>query len=131
MNGVIFSAQRIIIEKPVQGLGLQTIYGLRFYPASTPYDYSPCYWVTSTREEEAPAPVSIFPNPTGSKIWFTLPEGVEAMHWQLFGINGAMLREQRATVASEVELSGLPAGVYQLLILGSDGKRYLGRIVKH
>lgn len=122
---------RISLEKPVEGLGLQTIYGLRFFPASTPYDYSPCYWVTSTREEEAPAPVSIFPNPTGGKAWFTLPEGVEAMHWQLFGINGALLREQRKTVASEVELTGLPAGIYQLLIRGSDGKRYLGRIVKY
>ena len=98
----------ISLEKEVQGLGLQTIYGLRFFPASTPFDYSPCYWVASAREEAAPEFVSIFPNPTGNEAWFSLPEGVEAVQWRLFGINGALLREHRETTASEVELSGLP-----------------------
>ncbi|MCO6491775.1 MAG: T9SS type A sorting domain-containing protein, partial [Phaeodactylibacter sp.] len=131
---------RIRLEKEVEGLGLQTIYGLRFFPASTPYDYSPCYWVTSAREEQAPEPVSLFPNPTGGTVWFSLPDGAEAVHWQLFGINGALLQEQRGTVASEVvasevvasevELTGLPSGIYQLLLRGSDGKQYWGRVVK-
>ncbi|MCB0579194.1 MAG: T9SS type A sorting domain-containing protein [Phaeodactylibacter sp.] len=125
----------ISLEKEVEGSGLQTIYGLRFYAASTPYDYSPCYWVTSAREEQAPEPVSLFPNPTGGTVWFSLPGGVEAVQWQLFGINGALLQEQRGTiasevVASEVELTALPPGIYQLLLRGSDGKRYWGRVVK-
>lgn len=129
MNGEIFLDQRIIIEKQVEGLGLQTIYGLRFKPAS-PYDYSPCYWVTSSREVQAPAPVFLFPNPTVGSARFRLPEGTEAVRWQLFGLAGTLLREQRGTGAGEVDLMGLPAGIYQLLLQGSDGKRYWGRVVK-
>jgi len=134
-NGVIFSSQRITIEKEVEGLGLQTIYGLRFFPASTPYDYSPCYWVTSTREVPAAEPVLLYPNPADATVYFRLPEGVEAVGWRLFGIAGALLREQREAVASEivaseVELTGLPAGIYQLLVRGSDGKAYEGRVAR-
>lgn len=135
LSNPLFDAFALIrLEKQVEGLGLQTIYGLRFKPAS-PYDYSPCYWVTSSREEQAPEPVFLFPNPTGGTAWFSLPDGIEAVHWQLFGLAGTLLREQRRVVAgevvaSEVELTGLPAGIYQLLLQGSDGKRYWGRVVK-
>lgn len=120
----------ISLEKEVEGLGFQTIYGLRFFPASTPYDYSPCYWVTSTLEAPGPEHVSIFPNPAGATVFFRLPEGVEAVGWRLFGMTGALLRAKREAVAGEADLSGLPAGMYQLLVRGSDGKAYQGRVVK-
>ena len=130
IDGVLFTEQRINIEKEVQSLGPQTIYGLRFRAAATPFDYSPCYWVTSARAESAAESAFLFPNPASSTIYFSLPEGVEALYWQLFSINGALLQEQREAGAEEVELSGLPAGFYQLLVQGSGGKRYWGRVVK-
>lgn len=129
-NDGVYIDQRILIEKEVEGLGLQTIFGLRFKAASTPFDFSPCYWVPSGQKEPLTGPVSLYPNPAAGTAWFSLPDGVEALRWQLFGINGALLQEQRETVASKVELSGLPTGIYQLLVQGSDGKRYGGRVVK-
>lgn len=126
----VFIDQRIRLEKEVEGLGLQTIYGLRFFPAATPFDFSPCYWVPSGQQEPSTGPVALFPNPTAGTAYFSLPEGVEAVHWQVFSINGALMREQRAAWAGRVELAGLPTGLYQLLVQGSDGKRYGGRVVK-
>ncbi|MCB9293864.1 MAG: T9SS type A sorting domain-containing protein [Lewinellaceae bacterium] len=120
----------IYLEKEVEGLGLQTIYGLRFFPASTPFDFSPCYWVTSSQQELLTGTVAPYPSPTVGTAYFNLPDGVEALRWQLFGINGVLMLEQRETGANKVELAGLPAGLYQLLVQGSDGKHYWGRVVK-
>ncbi|MCB0556772.1 MAG: T9SS type A sorting domain-containing protein [Phaeodactylibacter sp.] len=124
------SMARISLEKEVQGLGEQSIYGLRFFPASTPYDYSPCFWVTSTREADEPPGLLIYPNPTSGEANIQLPEGVEVLLIELYGANGALLRQQRNVQPAQFNLSGLPSGIYQLLVMGSDGKRYWERVVK-
>ena len=125
------SIARISLEKEVQGLGEQTIYGLRFFPASTPYDYSPCYWVTATRETTEPQGLLIYPNPTSGELNTQMPEGVEAEQMELYDIRGALLRrQQRGAPPMTSGLSGLPPGIYQILVTGSDGKRYFGRVVK-
>ncbi len=128
MDGEIFA--RVVIDKEVQGLGEQSIYGLRFRAASTPYDYSPCYWVTATREAAEPQGLLIFPNPTSGEVNTQMPEGVEVLLIELYGANGALLRQQRNVQPAQFNLSGLPSGIYQLLVMGSDGKRYWGRVVK-
>lgn len=124
------SMARISLEKEVQGLGEQTIFGLRFFPASTPFDYSPCYWVTATREAAEPQGLLIYPNPTSGEVNIQLPEGVEVLLIELYGANGALLRQQRNVQQAQFNLSGLPSGIYQLLVMGSDGKRYWERVVK-
>lgn len=119
---------RMSLEKEVEGLGLQTIYALRFFPASTPYDYSPCYWVTPIEGAVVPERILLHPNPASSMAYFSLPEGVKVVYWQLYGVSGALLREFKGGRRAEVNLSGLPTGIYHLLLRGNDAKIYQGRI---
>ncbi|MCB0572255.1 MAG: T9SS type A sorting domain-containing protein [Phaeodactylibacter sp.] len=74
---------------------------------------------------------NIFPNPTSGSVYIQMPEGVNAEQMELYDIRGALLRrQQRGAPPMTPDLSGLPPGIYQILVTGSDGKRYFGRVVK-
>lgn len=86
--------------------------------------------VVSAEEAMVGEVENLFPNPTSGLVHIQLPEGVEAEQMELYNISGALLCQKRNALPAALDLSGLPAGIYQLLVMGSDGKRYWGQVVK-
>jgi len=85
------------------------------------------------QEAEAALPVKIWPNPARSAVTVDLPENYLPHHalWTLYDATGRPVKVQRLWQgANEVDLSGLPAGVYSCTM--SDGGKVLAnaRIVK-
>ena len=118
------------IEWEVEGLGVQTIYGLRFKPNDVG-GYTPCYWITTHTDEPATptAPLTIFPNPSSGPIHIAGAEATAFEQLRVFDAMGEWVREL-GVHHGEADLSGLPAGIYQLQAQDGDGKRYVGRVVK-
>lgn len=120
----------ITFEAEVEGTGNQVIYGLRFKP-SDPGGYTPCYWITTDIEEPtATIPLSIFPNPARGLVKITGSEQVAFEALNVFDATGHLVRSISDFKNSEADLSGLPAGIYQLQAQDEDRKRYAGRVVK-
>ncbi|MFM9948033.1 MAG: T9SS type A sorting domain-containing protein [Saprospiraceae bacterium] len=120
----------VSVQAEVEGLGNQIIYGLRFKP-SDPGGYTPCYWITTDTEEPvAAAPLSIFPNPSRGIVKIAAAEQASFEQLKIFDAMGCLVRSISAIKNSEADLSGLPAGIYQLQAQDEDGKRYVGRVVK-
>lgn len=118
------------IEAEVEGLGNQTIYGLRFRPHRI-FSYTPCYWITTDTEEPiAVAPLSIFPNPSQGIVKITNSEHHAFEELKVIDAMGHLVQSISAIKNSEADLSGLPGGIYQLQAQDKDGKRYVGRVVK-
>jgi len=120
----------ISIDEEVEGLGIQTIYGLRFKSHRIP-DYTPCYWITTDTDEPVipTAPLAIFPNPSSGAIHIAGAAATAFEQLRVFDAMGKWVRELGVN-HGEADLSGLPAGIYQLQAQGEDGKRYAGRVVK-
>jgi len=120
----------VSIEAEVEGLGNQTIYGLRFRPHRI-FGYTPCYWITTDTEEPiAATPLSIFPNPSQGVVKITNSELPAFKELKVFDAMGHLVQRISAIKNSEADLSGLPGGIYQLQAQDKDGKRYVGRVVK-
>ncbi|MFM9947916.1 MAG: PKD domain-containing protein [Saprospiraceae bacterium] len=87
----------------------------------------------AVQETEAALPEKIWPNPARSAIFIGLPENYMPHHalWVLYDATGRPVKMQRLWQGTnEVDLSGLPAGVYSCTL--SDGGKVLAnkRIVK-
>lgn len=61
---------------------------------------------------------------------FSCRKGITAVQTEFYSANGALLLQQRNLLSEAFDLSGLPADIYQILVVGSDGKLYWGRVVK-
>lgn len=120
----------ISIEKEIEGLDIQTIYGLRFR-SDRVLGYTPCYWITTdTEEPTATIPLSIFPNPSRGLVKIGSTAQVVFEELNVFDATGHLVRSIPDFNNSEADLSGLPGGIYQLQAQDGDGKRYVGRVVK-
>lgn len=119
------------IQREVEGLGVQAIYGLRFKPHMAP-DYTPCYWITTDTEEHiVVAPLAIFPNPSHGLVKIVGVDGASFDEVMVFDAMGQLVHiVQRFIPSDEVDLSRLPRGIYQLQAHEMDGMRYIGRVVK-
>ncbi len=73
---------------------------------------------------------NIFPNPTSGPVYIKLPDGIRAVQTEFYSANGALLLQQSNLLSEAFDLSGLPADIYHILVVGSDGKLYWGRVVK-
>ena len=120
---------RIFLEKEVEGLGISTVYGLRFAPAIQEA-YTPCYWITDTEATTSSIKqLALFPNPTRNQISVGLPENETILQMYLTnGVGKTIPLPKRQ--ASTIEVSHLTKGVYQLIVQSKSGENYVGRFVK-
>lgn len=119
------------IEKEVEGMGLQTIYGMRFVSWSP--NYSPCAGLLSGDSgpvksiEDLPF---LGPNPAGEKIWLH-PEKLQGISSiTLYDYHGKPLLAYRRTIPEFLDISMLPSGAYLVIAVGKDGMIYHQKLVK-
>ena len=73
--------------------------------------------------------IAIYPNPTSGKIRIALLEN--ATHCQIVGLMGNVLQETSPSSPDfELDLSGLPSGMYLIKLLMADGKSAYRKVVK-
>ncbi|MFT5989114.1 MAG: DNA/RNA endonuclease YhcR with UshA esterase domain, partial [Neolewinella sp.] len=73
--------------------------------------------VTGTREPEWAQEVLVYPNPTGGVLELLLPTEVNS--YRLMDLNGRIL--QQGQPSTSLDLTELPAGMYQLQFIGGNG----------
>lgn len=119
----------ISIEKEVKGIGLQNIYGLRFYPAPVFYE-TPCYWIVATSDVNSPKEINLFPNPASEIINWTLPEEILGKQALIFDGQGKIISSISKNVNS-LSIKGLLPGLYFLMVQADNGKMYSAKFVKY
>lgn len=73
--------------------------------------------------------IALYPNPTSDKIHVALSEN--AIHCQIVGLMGSVLQETSpSNLDFELDLSGLPSGMYLIKLLMADGKSAYRKVVK-
>jgi hypothetical protein len=73
--------------------------------------------------------IAIYPNPTSGKIHIALSENV--IHCQIIGLMGNVLQETSPSNSNfDLDLSGLPSGMYLIKLLMADGKSAYRKVVK-
>jgi hypothetical protein len=93
----------------------------------TPFDFSDI--IISTDDpflSKLDRQVSIFPNPVDGLLTIELPSNGEEYQLRLLDSRGVEVRHlPRTRVRAEMEVTGLPSGVYILLV--RDGRQLVGR----
>ena len=74
----------------------------------------------------APLALRVYPNPTGGVVRY---DNIEARQITVSDSYGRRVLQVQPT-GSEVDLSGLPTGVYYLQLIDLEDKRYISRVVK-
>ena len=73
--------------------------------------------------------IALYPNPTSDKIHIALSENV--IHCQIIGLMGNVLQETSPSNSNfDLDLSGLPSGMYLIKLLMADGKSAYRKVVK-
>ena len=73
--------------------------------------------------------ITLYPNPTSGKIHIALSEN--AIHCQIIDLMGNMIQETSPSSPDfELDLSGLPSGMYLIKLLMADGKSAYRKVVK-
>ena len=73
--------------------------------------------------------IALYPNPTSGKIHVALSEN--AIHCQIVGLMGNVLQETSPLSPDfELDLSGLPSGMYLIKLQMADGKSVFRKVVK-
>ena len=73
--------------------------------------------------------IALYPNPTSGKIHIALSEN--AIHCQIIGLMGNVLQETSPSNSNfDLDLSGLPSGMYLIKLLMADGKSAYWKVVK-
>ena len=83
--------------------------------------YGTCM-IDAVEEEVAPA-VSVYPNPVSETVSI---EGLEPAEVQVYNTLGQMVKTVKDS--HEINMAGLPQGVYLLRITDTDGKVYMNKI---
>lgn len=73
--------------------------------------------VTDNEEE-----MMVYPNPTSGifKISMTKDFEEESSHYELYDVNGVMIMRNRLKKETDIDIGGLPSGVYLLKIVSGD-----------
>lgn len=84
----------------------------------------------AVKDREEPWSVKVFPNPVSQgRITLQVPPAGIGQNWQLFDLNGRVVRQVSISgEAQELDLSGIPAGLYLWKIPGTKAG---GKIVVH
>ncbi|MEN0005550.1 MAG: T9SS type A sorting domain-containing protein [Bacteroidota bacterium] len=123
----------VSIEKEVESLGMQTIYGLRFH-YTFEGGYSPCFWVTTPTEHPITSSpdIQLFPNPTTGQVTIT---GLQGHAWQqllVLDSQGRMLEQFAAPQEGlSLELRGRASGLYFLCFMDREGRKVVRKVVLH
>lgn len=73
--------------------------------------------------------IAIYPNPTSGKIHIALSEN--AIHCQIVGLMGNVLQETSTSSPHfDLDLSGLPSGMYLVRVRFADGRMAFRKVVK-
>lgn len=73
--------------------------------------------------------IALYPNPTSGKIHIALSEN--AIHCQIIGLMGNVLQETSPSSPDfELDLSGLPSGMYLVKVQFADGRIAFRKVVK-
>lgn len=119
----------VSIEKEVEGMGVQQIYGLRFFPSPTFTYWTPCYFVTSIEEViHKVEAISIVPNPADEYFSVVIPAGEEAKTIEIWNIHGQQVKNIQSV--TKIDVSDLPSGIYTVVIETIKGNLYSGKIAK-
>ena len=121
----------VTIEKEVEGMGIQTIYGLRFFPSPTFTFWTPCYYITDTEETplEVRDGIELFPNPAHDFLRLNVRAEGSVQTVLIWSIQGQLLKV--CDVADgKIDLTSLVQGIYVLTIETDDGSVYNKRVVK-
>lgn len=78
--------------------------------------------------ELAPQQIQVWPNPATDWLYFTIPEAVSDVTYQLYDFRGQRVRGGAAT--SPLPVNDLQNGTYQILFRGPGGKAWKARFVK-
>ena len=77
--------------------------------------------ITNVNEVLSPAAIDIYPNPVQTELFLDIPTELEVTNIQLFGTNGQMVKEYNDVNIRTLEVKTLPAGLYYLRILTTEG----------
>jgi hypothetical protein len=73
--------------------------------------------------------IALYPNPTSGKIHIALSEN--AIHCQIVDLMGNMLQETSPSSSDfQLDLSGLPSGMYLVTVQFADGRIAFRKVVK-
>jgi hypothetical protein len=113
----------VVIEQEVEGLGVQQVYGVRFFPSPTFTFWTPCSYITKAVDAQRGArEMRIFPNPASVHAAVKLPEGLRVEAVEIYDVQGQRVGQYSGLGAFDV--SHLPPGMYLVLALASDGRFY-------
>ena len=112
------------IEKEVEGLGVQTIYGLRYYQQPLP-GWTPCnrFVNTNTDDIEIERQSLIYPNPAHDILNIN-SENIESS--KIYDLQGKQLLESRN--AAQIDVSHLSNGIYILETIDKEGNRQVTKV---
>ena len=81
---------------------------------------------------EAPEVFSLRLHPNPATSWFVLglPAVEEDMFIQTTDAEGRVQRSWKTSSDSRLDISGLSAGIYQVMAVSASGQRYSGQLVK-
>jgi hypothetical protein len=89
--------------------------------------YNPACWPASTENIESMIQLVVYPNPANDKLFYT--SSVQFLEIKLMDATGKVIRKQLANT-NEIDILGLPAGLYILDFKGEKQEHYYLRFVK-
>ena len=77
--------------------------------------------ITDTKDILESSIIDIYPNPVNTELFLEIPEDLEVTDIQLFGTNGQMVQQYDNVSTRTLEVNHLPAGLYYLRVLTTEG----------
>lgn len=90
----------------------------------------PAFCITSSRDLELRNPIICSPNPVQEQLNIQLPEFIPAASLRIYNaLGGQVFYKPRIQTTTQVDFSGLPAGIY-FLHVQTPGQRWVKQVVK-
>lgn len=87
-------------------------------------------YILNTQEDNL-TNISIYPNPTSDILTIETTKANVLSSFQLFDMNGQLIKKHNSSVPNSISLGGIIAGVYFLQITDSNGNKTMKRVVKN
>ena len=139
-NKYVFN-QGWLMEEPevwIEGIGSLSGIDWRYIPgwAASGFAYLQCYFEDDNLvwtdgecwddvEETAAEQVSVYPNPAMENVFI---KGIELAEVQVYNALGQLVKTVQGS--NEINVSGLPAGIYSIRVTMNDGNLFLDKIIK-